>query len=252
MKKSLLYSALALAVVGGGTAAAAAVAAPLGVAAAADTSTSTGSGAATPAAHHARPGGGILGTAAQVLQVTPQELLQDLRSGQSIAQVAQSKGVSEQQVIDAIVQKLSASVDQRVQNGKLTQDKANQIKANLPDQVKKMVEHTGPWNKSGHPLARVGIAQVASILGMTPQDLMTQLKSGQSIADVAQSKGISEAQLIDQLLAKEKDALTKFVEHKWGGKKTPDQASGSGPASQTPAPSSNSGQESGSTTSSTL
>ncbi|ADG07761.1 hypothetical protein [Kyrpidia tusciae] len=249
MKKSLLYSALALAVAGGGAAAVTAVA-PFAVAAA-DTAT-TASGSTQPAqAEHHQQWGGVLSTAAQVLGVTPQQLAQNLRSGQSIAQVAQSKGVSEQQVIDAIVQKISASIDQKVQSGKLSQDKAAQMKANLSARVKNIVEHTGAFGKKGHPFAGRGIADAASILGMTPQDLLAQLKSGQSIADVAQSKGMSEAQLIDALMNKEKDALTKFVEHKWGGKK-PAATTGSGPASQAPASSSNSDQSSSTTSSSTM
>lgn len=247
VKRSLLYGALALAVAGGGVAAVAA-AAPFAVAA--DSTTSSGTGQPNQAAHHLQPWGGILPTAAQVLNMTPQQLAQELRGGQSIAQVAESKGVSEQQVIDAIVQKISATLDQRVQAGKLTQDKADQMKADLPARVKNIVEHTG-LAKQGHPLARVGIAEVASVLGMTPQDLTAQLKSGKSIADVAQSKGMSQAQLIDQLLNKEKDALTKFVEHKWGGKK-PAATTGSGAASQAPAASSNSGQSSSAATPSTM
>ncbi|MCL6576956.1 hypothetical protein [Kyrpidia sp.] len=249
MKKSLLYSALALAVAGGGAAAVTA-AAPFAVAAA-DTAT-TASGSTQPAqAEHHQPWGGVLSTAAQVLGVTPQQLAQNLRSGQSIAQVAQSKGVSEQQVIDAVVQKISASIDQKVQSGKLSQDKAAQMKANLSARVKNIVEHAGSLEEKGHSFARGGIADAASILGMTPQDLLAQLKTGKSIADVAQSKGTSEAQLIDALMNKEKDALTKFVEHKWDGNKAEGTA-GSGEDSQAPAASSNSGSSAGTTTSSTM
>ncbi|WP_170086606.1 hypothetical protein [Kyrpidia spormannii] len=238
MKKSLLYGALALAVAGGGVAAAAA-AAPFAVAA--DSTAPSGASQPNQAVHHPRSWGGILPTAAQVLNMPPQQLAQELRGGQSIAQVAQNKGVSEQEVIDAIVQKISATLDQRVQAGELTQQKADQIKAKLPDRVKKIVEHKGPW-QHGHPFLRMGVAQAASILGMTPQDLMTELKSGKSLVDVAESKGMSEEQLIDALINKEKPMLMKFVEHKWGGKKpagSPE--AGQGPAAPVPGPSSNSG-----------
>lgn len=244
VKRSLLYGALALAVAGGGVAAVAA-AAPFAVAA--DSTAPSGTGQPNQSVHAPRSWGGILPTAAQVLNMTPQQLAQELRGGQSIAQVAQSKGVSEQQVIDAVVQKISATLDQRVQAGKLTQEKSDQIKANLPDCVKKIVEHNGPW-RNGHPFLHMGVAQAASILGMTPQALVTELKSGKSLVDVAQSKGMSEQQLIDALINKERPMLTKFVEQKWGGKKpagSPE--AGQGPQAPAPAPSSNSGSSTSTT-----
>lgn len=239
MKKSLLYGTLALAVAGGVAAASAALTNPAKIAAAAD---SSGSAAATAQDHRAGHGpfGGALNTVAQLLQITPQELLQDLRQGQTIAQVAQSKGVSEQQVIDAIVKDMSAAIDKRVQDGKLTQDQADKIKAGLADKAKKMVEHQGPWKKEGHPFRGGFLKDIASILGMSQQDLLNELKSGKSIAQVAQSKGVSESQLVDQLLQKERDVLTKLVERQWGshkdsgtdGQSGSDQNSGSGAANE--------------------
>lgn len=226
VKKSLLLGTLALAVAGGAVAVSGVVTGPAGIASAADASSTAGASAKGVKGQQG-PLGEVLKTVAQILNITPQELLKDLRSGQSISQVAQSKGVAEQQVIDAIVQDLSASIDKRVQAGKLTQEKADQLKAGLADRVKQMVEHQGPWKKEGYSFQRASLKEIATILGMSQQDLVNQLKSGQSIVDVAQSKGISEEQLIDQLLQKEKDALTKFVERTWGSHK----ASGSGAAS---------------------
>lgn len=226
MKKSFLVGTLALAVLGGAAAISGVVTVPSGIAAAADPSSPAKAQAKGFGAHHG-PLGGVLNTVAQILNVTPQELLKDLRQGQSIAQVAQSKGVAEQQVIDAIVKDLSASIDKRVQDGKLSQEKADQLKAGLPDRVKQMVEHQGPWKKEGRSFRGASLKDVASILGMSQQDLVNQLKSGKSIVEVAQSKGISEDQLVDQLLQKERDVLKKFVERTWGSHK----ASGSGAAS---------------------
>lgn len=88
-----------------------------------------------------KPVVGWIKIAAKVLNTTPQTLENELRAGQSIAQVAQNKGVSEQQVVNAIVRDLSAFIDKRVQSGMLAEEKANQLKAELPDRVKQMVEH---------------------------------------------------------------------------------------------------------------
>lgn len=78
-------------------------------------------------------------TAADAIGVTPQDLTNALRSGQSVADVARSKNVDPQRVTDALVAKANAAVDQAVQNGKLTADRAAQIRAKLPQLAQDVV-----------------------------------------------------------------------------------------------------------------
>lgn len=82
-----------------------------------------------------------LKVAADTIGVTPAELRTDLKDGQSVADVANSKGVSPDTVVQAIVSDVTARVDKAVTNGKLTQQRADQIEARLPDRVTKLVDH---------------------------------------------------------------------------------------------------------------
>jgi hypothetical protein len=61
---------------------------------------------------------------AGALGMTTQQLNEQLRSGQTLGQLAQGK---EQAVRDAIVGAVRPQLDQAVQNGRMTQDQANQI-----------------------------------------------------------------------------------------------------------------------------
>ena len=79
--------------------------------------------------------------AADTIGVPPAELLSDLKAGQSVADVANAKGVPVETVVNAIVQDASQRVDQAVTNGKLTQEQADKIKAALPARVDKAVNH---------------------------------------------------------------------------------------------------------------
>jgi hypothetical protein len=91
--------------------------------------------------HHG-PGPG-LAAAAGAIGISEDELVTALRSGQSVAQVAQSKGVDVQKVIDAIVADAKTRLAEKVQSGDLTQAQADEKLANLSRRVTDMVNHTG-------------------------------------------------------------------------------------------------------------
>ena len=72
---------------------------------------------------------------------------------------------------------------------------------------------------------RQGLDAAAKVLGMTPQALRTELRSGKSIADVAKEKGVDVQKVIDAIVAQAKarleteitklpDQVTKIVNHK--------------------------------------
>ncbi len=61
---------------------------------------------------------------AGALETTPQDLTNQLRSGKTLAQLAQGK---EQAVKDAIVNTVKPKLDQAVKNGRMTQDQENQF-----------------------------------------------------------------------------------------------------------------------------
>ncbi|MCL6521810.1 MAG: hypothetical protein K6U79_05470 [Firmicutes bacterium] len=72
---------------------------------------------------------------AKQLGMTVQELRQARLSGQSIAQIAQSKGVSLQSLIDAVLAAPKAALDVRVQQGVLTAQQEQQILSNMEQRL---------------------------------------------------------------------------------------------------------------------
>ena len=95
------------------------------------------------------PGPG-LAAAAGAIGISRDDLVTALRSGQSIAQVAQSKGVDVQKVIDAIVADARTRLAEKVQSGDLTQAQADERLANLSQRVTDMVNRTGgPGHRRG-------------------------------------------------------------------------------------------------------
>jgi transposase-like protein len=78
---------------------------------------------------------------AKAIGVTTTDLVTELRSGKSVADVAGEHGVSVQTVVNALVAAADARVDKAVANHKLTLDQASTIKAKLPALATKAVNH---------------------------------------------------------------------------------------------------------------
>ena len=102
--------------------------------------------ASTPGDHRphlvARGAKFALGTVADVLGVEPSALVEQLRAGETIADIA---GDQTQAVIDALVAEASAKIDDAVANGRLDADRAAERKAELPAKAEAFVntEHPG-------------------------------------------------------------------------------------------------------------
>jgi hypothetical protein len=81
------------------------------------------------------PGGRIFGAGLDVvattLGITTDEVRTALESGQTIADLAVSKGKTAQDVIDAVVAEATTKINAEVTAGKLTQDQADKLIANL-------------------------------------------------------------------------------------------------------------------------
>lgn len=83
----------------------------------------------------------IAQTAADTIGIPVDELAADYKAGQSISEIATAHGVDPQTVADALVAKASATIDQAVADGKVSQEKADKAKAKLPELASRVVDH---------------------------------------------------------------------------------------------------------------
>jgi hypothetical protein len=129
----------------------------------------------------------------------------DMQQRQQMQQAYQSAlagrlGLTVDQLTAAMKQARIDVINQAVAAGKLPQDQAN-----------RMIQAIQSGQRPGQPGMRQGGPQqgmragapggeLASILGMTPQDLQAQFQAGKSLAEIAQAKGISRDDLKKKLL----------------------------------------------------
>jgi hypothetical protein len=112
--------------------------------------------------HHGGPGGLGLGERGGVggaelatfLGVQPQEVMQALQSGKTLAQFAQEKGKTRDQLKSFLTTQEKTRLDQAVAAGRLTQAQADQRLADLSTRLDQMIDRTGPAGGPGGPGGR--------------------------------------------------------------------------------------------------
>lgn len=158
-----------------------------------------------------------LSVAAQAIGITEAQLRTALQGGQTLAQVATSKGVAVQKVIDALVADRNSEIDAAVKAGLITQTRGDQMKTNVTARITARVNGTfaGPGFGMGRGHGMMGpredLSVVAKAIGISDSDLLTALQSGRSIADVAKSKNVAVQTVIDALVASEKTEVQAMV-----------------------------------------
>ncbi len=85
---------------------------------------------------------GAAGTVSQLLGLTPEEIHDEWLAGETLAEIAQAQGVSETDLVDAIMAAREEAVQQRVADGFITQEQADLMLQHMRENVTQMVNGT--------------------------------------------------------------------------------------------------------------
>ncbi len=98
---------------------------------------------------------------ATLLGMTAEEIQAERQAGKSLAEIAASKGVSEDKLISTILDAKKVQLDALVADGKLSQAQADLMIERMTEQVKSMVERTttGPAADRGQRMGQGGKGQ---------------------------------------------------------------------------------------------
>ncbi|WP_033404100.1 hypothetical protein [Paenibacillus fonticola] len=90
-------------------------------------------------------GGHIVTDTAELLGIEPKTLVEELKQGKSLLQVVQArKGWNEAEYVQKLTVMANRHIDKAIDEGKLSKEKAGEIKTKLPAKLKKVVNRT--WN----------------------------------------------------------------------------------------------------------
>jgi DNA recombination-dependent growth factor C len=166
--------------------------------------------------------------AAKTIGIKPAELAQEMRAGKTIADVATENGVLPSTVVTTLVNAADKRIETALANGKLTTDQATALKDKVPAAVDKLVNN--PHVKAADAAQRRairrdvikgGVKIAAATIGIKPPELVQEVRTGKTIADVATEHSVLPSTVVTALV----NAADKRIETALAnGKLTTDQA----------------------------
>lgn len=175
-------------------------------------------------------GGNAVQETATILGVEQSVIMDALKEDKTLLQIAQEKGLSEEDYLQKLVDAQTAAIDAKVTAGALTQEQADQMKSGLSDRLKQQIENKGfghPGEGRGKmPLGPLGNPEaLTQILGVTQEELAADMQAGKSLAEIAEAKGITKDELVSKIKDSMTEQLNQFVDQKGGWHKKAKSAS---------------------------
>jgi DNA-binding transcriptional MerR regulator len=159
----------------------------------------------------------IMGTVAEQLGLSPEELRASFSAGKSIADVAAEQGVALEEIENALQDKLSEHLAEKVANGDLTQEEADarleEAKTRISEHLTQTFDGDGPgrFGGKGHGPRGHIMGTVAEQLGLSGEELRASFSAGKSIADVAAEQGVALEEIENALIDKLSEHLLDAV-----------------------------------------
>ena len=130
------------------------------------------------------------------LHIKKAQLVQDLSSGKSLDDVAMSSDVQQSSLQNDIQTMIQSDLQGLVTNGHMTATREAKLVKNLDARLPKFMENKHLIQKPMKFKATMNVLHyVATQLHMTRTELVTQLKSGKSITQIATAQGVSPSTL---------------------------------------------------------
>ena len=173
----------------------------------------------------AHGGGGFGGK-----RVSPVEILSDLtgvsvedirsarQSGDSLADIAEANDVTTDDYVAAVVDAATAAIDDAVADGKLSEDRAAEIKDGLTDKVTAMVTSEAGWHgrSRGWAVKLDGkpspIVVLSELSGLSVEEIRESRVEGTSLADIAESNDVTKDDYVDETGDRATAAIDAMVE----------------------------------------
>jgi len=147
--------------------------------------------------------------AAQELGMERKALVDRLRDGQWLSDIAADQGKALHHLTDAFLSAQEEALGETVDQGYFTQEAVAWRLQQLDHRIARCMVGLG-WERV--PWTQVGLETVAELLGMTAEDLRDELREGKTIAGLAEGQGVELATISGALQEAREEALLQAVE----------------------------------------
>jgi hypothetical protein len=159
--------------------------------------------------------GGLFDAAVAYLQIDKQTLFQGLKSGQSLAQIAVAHGKTADGLIAAVTTAAQTQLDAKVAAGKLDAAKEQTLLTKLRTTLGTLVTKSFGSSTSQGTTHRTPVTMflqpVLDYLQLDVQTVLTELRSGKSLAQIAVAHGKTADGLVASIVAAAKTPLDAAV-----------------------------------------
>lgn len=172
------------------------------------------------------PEGAPISVVADALGMTPQEVVTAMQDGKTLADIINENGGDLDSIVDEIIAPRVERINQLVENGYLDEQYVESLTAHARAEVTERMNQT--WQQ---PAARIGgrfgdkadhpMAIIATTLGMTTTELLTELQAGKTVADVADEQNVALDDVVDAVVAPFEERMQTMVD---SGRLTQEQA----------------------------
>ena len=171
-------------------------------------------------------GGGKFGGA----RISPVEILSDLtgvsvedirsarQNGDSLADIAAANDVSTDDYVAAVVDAATTAIDDAVASGKLSEDRAAEIKEGLTDKVTAMVTSEAGWHGRSRGWAvkldskPSPVVVLSELSGLSVEEIRESRVEGTSLADIGEANGVTKDDYVNELVNRATAAIDAAVE----------------------------------------
>jgi DNA-directed RNA polymerase specialized sigma subunit len=147
-----------------------------------------------------------------LLKLDEKALREQLKGGKTLAQIAEAQGVSRADLKATLIAANNESLDQ--------------AKAKFVEHVDRIMDSTLQDHGRHKHHMKFDFAETAKLLGMSKEDLKSELKKGTTLADLAKQKGVEVQKVIDllasQMITRADQALKdgKITQNEYNERKT--------------------------------
>ena len=144
---------------------------------------------------------------ADLTKLTTQQVVDAVKGGKSLAQVASANSSSGQAVIDDVVAKAKERLDQAVANGRITQAEADTKLAEIKTKATEVVNDTTLGQKisdrqaQGGPQNHALVQAAADVTGLDPSAIRDRISNGETLKQIIESSGKTTAEVLDAAVA---------------------------------------------------
>lgn len=136
----------------------------------------------------------------QLLKVDDATFRADMHAGKTLAAIAKEHGVSEQTLKDFMMKDMTQRIEEGVQAGRISPEKADKMKSDMDKRVTDMINGKGPMHPGARPMPGHGLfdnSNLLALLKIDAEQLKSEMCAGKTLVAVADEHGVSEQELKD-------------------------------------------------------